>query len=78
MDVYFHAKNQENPMYNELEKVKADLSRPYHLKYFKGCLPQILLGPFLNYLDPFLGPLWPILLHFTPLKLSAAFFHYQS
>ena len=26
----------------------ACLSRPYHLKTFKGCLPQILLGPFLN------------------------------
>ena len=22
--------------------------RPYHFKLFKGCLPQILLGPFLN------------------------------
>ena len=24
------------------------LSRPHHLKFFKGCCPQILLGPFLN------------------------------
>ena len=24
------------------------LGRSYHFKYFKGCLPQILLGPFLN------------------------------
>ena len=24
------------------------LSRPHHLKFCKGCLPQILLGPFLN------------------------------
>ena len=24
------------------------LSRPYHFKFFQGCLPQILLGPFLN------------------------------
>ena len=24
------------------------LSKPYHFKFFKGCLPQILLGPFLN------------------------------
>ena len=24
------------------------VSRPYHFKFFKGCLPQILLGPFLN------------------------------
>ena len=26
------------------------LNRPYHFKCFKGCLPQILLGPFLNIL----------------------------
>ena len=24
------------------------LCRPYHSKFFKGCLPQISLGPFLN------------------------------
>ena len=24
------------------------LGRPYHFKFFKDCLPQILLGPFLN------------------------------
>ena len=24
------------------------LSRPYPFRFFKGCLPQILLGPFLN------------------------------
>ena len=24
------------------------LSRPYHFRFFKDCLPQILLGPFLN------------------------------
>ena len=24
------------------------LNRPYHFKCFKGCLPQISLGPFLN------------------------------
>ena len=24
------------------------LSRPYHFKFFEGCLPQILLGPLLN------------------------------
>ena len=23
-------------------------NRPYHFKYFKGCLPEILLGPLLN------------------------------
>ena len=26
------------------------LIRPYHLQFCKGCLPQILLGPFLNIL----------------------------
>ena len=26
------------------------LSRPYHFKFFKGCLPQILFGPFLTYI----------------------------
>ena len=25
--------------------------RPYHFKFFKGCLPQISLGPFLNTLS---------------------------
>ena len=24
------------------------LGRPYHFRFFKGCLPQIILGPFLN------------------------------
>ena len=27
------------------------LSRPYNSKFFKGCLPRILLGPFLNILS---------------------------
>ena len=27
------------------------LSRPYHVKFFKDCLPQILLGSFLNTLS---------------------------
>ena len=26
----------------------ACLSKPYHINFFKGCLSQILLGPFLN------------------------------
>ena len=30
------------------------LGRPYHLKLFKGCLLQILLGPFLNTLTQLL------------------------
>ena len=27
------------------------LGRPYHFKFFKGCLPQILFDPFLNTLS---------------------------
>ena len=30
---------------------KTTFSRPYHFKVFKGCLPQILLGPLLNTLS---------------------------
>ena len=39
--------------YSRMDKVKADhsLKRPYTFKVFKGCLPQILLGPFLNTLS---------------------------
>ena len=46
------------------------LRRPYPFKVFKGCLPQILLGPFLNswlnlfFINPFLANI-PIL---YPLK----------
>ena len=32
----------------QLKFVEDWQSRPYHFKFFKGCLPQILLGPFLN------------------------------
>ena len=28
------------------------LSRPYHLKFLKSCLPQILLDPFFEYIIP--------------------------
>ena len=30
---------------------QTTLNRPYHFKFFKGCLPQILLGLFLNTLS---------------------------
>ena len=36
---------------DSLRKVWSDmvcLSRPYNFNFFKGCLPQISLGPFLN------------------------------
>ena len=28
--------------------VRPVLNRPYHFKFFKGCLPEVLLGPFLK------------------------------
>ena len=36
---------------DSLQKIWDDmvcLSRPYHLRFFKGCFPQILLDPFVN------------------------------
>ena len=33
------------------DMVRLSLSRPYHFKFLKGCLPQILLCPFLNTLS---------------------------
>ena len=39
---------------DSLWKISSDmvpLGRPYHFKCFKGCIPQILLGPFLNTLS---------------------------
>ena len=38
-------------MEDRLEKILSNmtcLNRPYQLKFFKGCLPQMLLGPLLN------------------------------
>ena len=54
------------PKYSRIDQVKfmICLSRPYYFKLFKVCLPQILLGPFVNnlphiilknYLDKFLN-----------------------
>ena len=37
--------------YSRMDQVKSvedSLYRRYHFKFFKGCLPQILLAPFLN------------------------------
>ena len=39
---------------DSLYKIRKDmvcLGRPYPFNFFKGCLPQILLGPFLNTLS---------------------------
>ena len=36
-------------------------SRPYHFKFFKDCLPQILFGQFLNPCTIYLGKLDKIL-----------------
>ena len=40
------------------------LDRPYHFRFFKGCYPQILLGPFLNTLTH-LKLLWIDMKKFT-------------
>lgn len=32
-------------------KLKHTISRPYYFKCFKGCLPQIFLGPSMNTLS---------------------------
>ena len=34
--------------FKKFDGIWSALSRPYSFKFFKGCLPQILLGPFLN------------------------------
>ena len=41
------------------------VSRAYHFKFFKGCLPQILLGTFLN-----------ILTHMSNLTENKSFEHF--
>ena len=33
---------------NQVKFVEDSLSRRYHFKFIKGCLPHILLGPFFN------------------------------
>ena len=37
--------------FEKFEGVWSALGRPYPFKFFKDCLPQILLGPFLNTLS---------------------------
>ena len=34
--------------YSRMDQAKFVKCRPYPFKFFKGCLPQILLRPFLN------------------------------
>ena len=43
------------------------LGRPYPFKFFKGCLPHFLLGPFLNILSHLImgGKWWEKVLHET-------------
>ena len=36
--------------YSRMDHDMVCLSRPYHFRFFKGCLPQILLTLFLNIL----------------------------
>ena len=57
-----HAKSSKKrtfftPWYAHVHIIWSDivyLSRPYHVKFFEGCLPQISLGPFLNTLSQML------------------------
>ena len=44
------------------------LNRPYSFKFFKGCLPQISLGPFLNTLSH-------MKLSFSCYKVHSSFLH---
>ena len=37
--------------FKKFEGVRSTLGRPHPFKLFKGCVPQILLGPFLNTLS---------------------------
>ena len=61
-----------------LQEIWSDLvclSTPYHFKFFKGCLPQVLLGPFLNILNHMLFILTLSLLnHFSPMILETLVF----
>ena len=41
----------ENPYFQDLVTFETKYSRMDQVKFFKGCLPQILLGPFLNTLS---------------------------
>ena len=50
-DTKYSRVDQVNFVEDSLYKIWRDmicLSRPYLFKFFKGCLPQILLGPLLN------------------------------
>ena len=51
MEAKYWSRDQVTFVEDRLEKVLSNmtcLNRPYHLKFFKGCLPQMLLGPLLN------------------------------
>ena len=52
---FYNLKNVKNAHGGVLLLLKLQvvfcLSRPYHFKFFKGCLRQILLGPFFNTLS---------------------------
>ena len=50
-------KNGPSKICGRLPLKKVKVRRPYNLKVFKGCLPEILLGPFLNTLTQITVPL---------------------
>ena len=79
------AKHFFTPFHNALKNCDFALttfwsrnSRMDQVKFFKGCLPQILRGPFLNNLTHLLlfwdiiksGDRITLLTHFMPLKIS--------
>ena len=43
-----------------VDQVKSALSRPYHFKFFKGCLPKNLLSPLLNTLYDMFTEKWNV------------------
>ena len=66
--------------YSRMDQVKfmEDLGRPYYFKFFKGCLPQILLGPFLNTLTHMIYSFSLNMSIFTTGQLSGKFFKVRS
>ena len=72
---------------DQLKFVKSEifeicLSRSHHIKFFKGCLPQISLGPFLNILPHImiiiLPANWVSFFHTCACWTNKRFFYKQS
>ena len=66
-----HARIMNGTTHLRMDQKKNCLSRPYHFRFFKGCLPQILLGPSLDTLSQMMdGELFKINLRVESGKLS--------